>query len=136
MLMPDIFGENLLDDFFGYPVYSQKEEVNNIMKTDIVETKEGYEFIMDLPGVKKENVTIEFEKGYLTVHVNAEKEEKEGRKYIHRERYTGGCSRKLFAGDQVRNEDIKAKFVDGTLRLFVAKPKEQEEKDRFISIEG
>ena len=136
MLMPGIFGENLLDDFFGNPVYSQKEEVNNIMKTDIIETEEGYEFIMDLPGVKKENVTIEFEKGYLNVHVKAEKEEKEGKKYIHRERYTGGCSRKLYAGDQVRTEDIKAKFVDGTLRLFVAKPKEQEEKDRFISIEG
>ena len=137
MLMPSIFGENLFDDFFEYPRYTHKETVGNLMQTDIIETDAGYEFIMNLPGVKKENVQIEFEKGYLTIHVNADPDEKDekGKKYICHERYTGGCSRRFYVGDQITDKDIKARFEDGTLKLSVTKPTE-EQQSRLISIEG
>ena len=59
-------------------------------------------------------------------------------KYIRRERYSGSCSRSFYVGDGVKQEDIKAKFEDGTLKLFVPKEatKPAVEQKKYISIEG
>ena len=141
MLMPSIFGENLFDDFFEYPFYSQKKvEQEPLMKTDVKETKEGYEILMDLPGVKKENVKASLKNGYLTIHAsyNSDKDEKDDTgRYLRRERYSGSCSRSFYVGDHVTDKDIKAKFEEGTLKLQV--PKEEKpkvEENSYISIEG
>ena len=72
MLMPSIFGENLFDDWFDKdffpgrnPLYGKNEK--NLMKTDVREEGDNYEVAIDLPGFKKEDVTIELENGYLTI---------------------------------------------------------------------
>ena len=66
--MPSIFGENFMDDFFGVPerTYTQSAQ-NALMKTDVVENKDGFDVSIDLPGFKKEEVNIELDKGYLTI---------------------------------------------------------------------
>ena len=66
MLMPSIFGENFMDDFFGVPerTYTQSAQ-NALMKTDVVENKDGFDVSIDLPGFKKEDVKGEVKDGYL-----------------------------------------------------------------------
>ena len=149
MLMPSIFGENLFDDwmdfpfereFFGRrnPLYGKNEK--NLMKTDVKEVENGYEVAMDLPGFKKEDISAKLENGYLTITASKglDKDEKnEDGKYIRRERYSGSCSRSFYVRDGVTEEDIKARFEDGILKLDIPKKDaEKIEQKKYISIEG
>lgn len=147
MLMPSIFRDDLFDNFFGfdYPIgldhpmgSFRKMESGEIMKVDVKESDSGYEMDINLPGYKKEDVKAELKDGYLTISAltSQDKEEDTG-KYIRRERYTGSCSRNFYVGKDVFEEDIKAKFEEGVLKLFVpkkdAKPAVEEKK--YIAIE-
>ena len=153
MLMPSIFGENLFDDFFTPFYYDDKDEkkaekklyghrAQNLLKTDIKETKEGYELVIDVPGFKKDEVKVALKDGYLTVSaakgLDQDEQEKETGRYIRRERYAGACQRSYYVGEDITEEDIKAEFKHGILKLFVpkkeAKPAVEEKK--YISIEG
>ena len=143
MLMPSIFGETLLDDFFGFPVREsyRRAEDSTLMQTDVEEKADGYVVTMNLPGFKKENVKAELKDGYLqiTATTNTSNDEKDkAGKYIRKERYSGTCSRSFYVGDDITEEDIKAKFEDGTLKLSIPKKeaKPVEEKTKYIAIEG
>ena len=145
MLMPSLFGENLLDDFFDVPAFPKfsgfGSTISNIMHTDVKETESSYEIAMNPPGFKKEDVQAELKDGYLTIYAstNSSNEKKDSHgKYIRRERYSGSCSRSFFVGDQVTQEDIKAKFVDGVLKIDVPKkePQPAVENNHYIAIEG
>ena len=111
------------------------------MKTDIRETADDYEITMNLPGVKKENVKAELKDGYLTIQAamgsSGENKDKEG-KYIRRERYYGTSSRSFYVGEDITQEDIRARFEDGTLKLTVPKKdaKPAAEQKKYITIEG
>lgn len=144
MLMPSIFGENFFDDFFGFPVKDNYRRMNNtsgLMQTDITEHEDGYEVTMNLPGFKKEDVKAELKDGYLLItaatNTDDKKKDKEGR-YIRRERYSGTCSRSFYVGEHVTQEDIKARFEDGTLKLSIPKKesKPEVEEAKYIAIEG
>ena len=111
-------------------------------KTDIKDKCDSYLLEADLPGFKKEDVSLKLDGGYLTISASKglekdEKEKKDG-KYIRRERYEGQCSRSFYVGEDVQQEDIKAEFKHGILKLFVpkkeAKPAVEEKK--HIAIEG
>ena len=72
MLMPSIFGERLFDDFmddFSFPSMNRMFSGSNanLMRTDVKETDNGYEFAIDLPGFKKEDVSAQLKDGYLTI---------------------------------------------------------------------
>lgn len=145
MLMPSIFGENLFDNFFDDfarpAVFHHQSEFNPLMKTDVKEHKDRFELSIDVPGVKKEDLSAELENGYLTITAtrNDEKEEKnkEG-EYIRRERYSGSTSRSFYVGEDVKQEDIKAKFDNGTLKLTIPKVevKPEVKENKYIAIEG
>ena len=153
MLMPSIFGENLFDDFFTPFYYDDKDEkkaekklyghrAQNLLRTDIKETKEGYELVVDVPGFKKDEVKVALKDGYLTVSaakgLDEEEDDKKTGRYIRRERYAGACERSFYVGEDVKQEDIKAKFENGILSLSVPKPVEQKkvETSKRIAIEG
>lgn len=140
MLMPSIFNDNLFDDFFNFNYPTFQYGTDGLMKTDIKETDQGYEVTMNLPGVKKEDVKAELKDGCLTIQAssNTSKDEKDSDgKYIRRERYSGSCSRSFYVGDAVTQEDIKARFEDGTLKLDIPKKevKPAVEEKKYISIE-
>ena len=137
MLMPSIFRTNsLIDDLFDDDWFDDKEFKNvekklyghrakNVMNTDVKETEDGYELEMDLPGFKKEEVSVELNNGYITIRAakgldEDEKEKKTG-KYIRRERYSGACERSFYVGDKVTKDDIQAKYDKGVLSVFVPK---------------
>ncbi len=140
MLMPSIFGESFLDDFFDAP-FTTGYDASSLMHTDIKDTDTGYELTMDMPGVKKEDVTAQLKDGYLTIQAssNSEREEKDddGR-YIRRERYVGSSSRSFYVGEDVTEEDIRARFEDGTLKILIPKKeaKAAVEQQKYIAIEG
>lgn len=145
MFMPSLFGEDLLDDFFDvqprFRDFGKRQGSQNIMHTDVKETDSGYEIAMNLPGFKKEDVQAELKDGYLTVKATAKSSndtKDENGKYIRRERFSGSCSRSFYVGEQVTQEDIKAKFEDGVLKIDVPKieAKPIEEKKQYIAIEG
>ena len=149
MLMPSIFNDNVFDDFFDFPFYDDKAEKKlyghhaaNLMKTDIQEHEDGYTLEMDLPGFKKEEIQIELNNGYMTISaakgLDEDEKDKKSGKYIRRERYTGSCQRSFYVGEDVTEEDIKAEFKHGILKLFVPKKeaKPAVEKKNHIAIEG
>lgn len=149
MLRPSIFNDNLFDDFFEFPFFDDRAErklyghnANNLMKTDIKEHKDGYELEIDLPGFKKDDLQAELKDGYLTIsaskQVNQDDKEKETGKYIRRERYSGSCQRSFYVGEGITQEDIKAEFKHGILRLFVPKKEAvpEVEERKFVSIAG
>lgn len=145
MMMPSIFGNSLFDEWMDFPFDSgfskgTKRETN-LMKTDVKETDGAYELEMELPGYAKEDVTAQLKEGYLTIQAsrNATNDEKDAKgNYIRRERYIGQCSRSFYVGDAVKQEDIRAKFENGILKLTVPKVEEQKpvEENKFIAIEG
>ena len=155
MLMPSIFGENLFDDFFNdFPFYYDEKAMkdtekklygkraSHVMKTDIKEMDNGYQLVVDLPGFTKDEIKASLENGYLTISaekgLDKDEQEKESGRYIRRERYAGACSSSFYVGEDVQQEDIKAEFKHGILKLFVpkkeAKPAVEEKK--HIAIEG
>ena len=110
------------------------------MKTDIREHDEGYELDIDLPGFKKDEITIDLDNGYLTIFaakgLDKDEQDKKG-KYIRRERYAGAVQRSFYVGDAVTEEDVKAKFEDGILRLSIPKKDAKAvETKKTIAIEG
>ena len=137
--MPSIFGENLFDDFMDFPFGGKK--INTMMKTDIWDTDSSYELDIDMPGFKKEDIKAQLKDGYLTISAstsaNNDEQDKDGR-YIRRERYAGSCSRSFYVGEGVKEEDIRAKFENGILKLSIPKVenKPQVEEQKYIAIEG
>ena len=136
-MLPSIFGENLFDEFFANPFgmvnTAPAEEAlygkhsRNLMKTDVREMDNSYELDVDLPGFKKDEITVDLKNGYLIIGASKglDKEEKDG-KYIRRERYDGVCSRSFYVGTAVRPEEIGAKYEDGILKLSVPKAVKKE----------
>lgn len=152
MLLPGTFNDTLFDDLFDNmfgperaprqlkPMERIGFPMNGLMKTDVKETDNAYELAMDLPGYGKNEVKAELKNGYLIIHASKEEKEdekdKEG-KYIRRERYYGSCSRSFYVGKDVTENDIKAKFDNGILRITVPKKeaKPEIEEKKYISID-
>ena len=149
-MLPSVFGENLFDDslsdFFGFgrmmPQISSElygKHAKNLMKTDVRELDGSYELDVDLPGFKKDEVTLELKNGVLTIQavkgLDKDETDKKG-KYIRQERYAGACSRSFYVGDAVEPEDVSARFEDGILTISVPKnAKKQLPKNSAISIQ-
>ncbi len=128
-----MFIPSLFDDFFedfARPVVTRRVSApaTSVMKTDVKELEDGFDLSIEIPGFKKEDLQLELKEGYLTVSATTKqennKEDKEGR-YIRRERYVGTSSRSFFVGEEITEEDIKAKFEDGVLNIYVPKKEEQ-----------
>ena len=154
MLMPSIFGEDMFDDFMrDFPFFDENagnkiekklygRHAKNMMKTDIKEQEDGYELEMDLPGFTKDEITAELKDSYLTISaskgLDKDEQEKETGKYIRRERYAGACQRSFYVGEDITEQDIKAEFKHGILKLFVPKKEAQPkvENKKYVAIEG
>ena len=137
MMIPRRNDFDLFDDIFKDPFFTNNE--SKIMKTDIKEKKDKYIIDIDLPGYEKENIKINVEDGYLTVQAKTDtnKEDKEDGKIVRKERYVGSCSRSFYVGNSVKNEDVKASFRNGTLKIEVNKKEESKElpEGNYIEIE-
>ena len=137
-MLPSIFSENLFDDFFDddfmrLPAWGRHDPLygkhgKNLMKTDVRETEDTYEVDIDLPGFKKDEITVDLKEGYLTIQaakgLDKDEQDKKG-KYIRQERYAGACSRSFYVGD-IKPEDVSAKYEDGILKISLPKAGKKE----------
>ncbi len=154
MFMPSVFsdGDDVMNEmmnewgndwnksFFGKhnPLFGKR--ARNLMKTDVKETDNSYELEVDLPGFKKDEVKLQLSDGYLTI--SAEKgldkdEEKHGR-LIRQERYEGAMQRSFYVGDGLTEDDVKASFANGVLKISFpkAEAKKALPEESYIEIEG
>ena len=128
---------------FGFPEVEKAlygKHASHEMKTDVRETDSGYEVDIDLPGFKKDEINIQLDNGYLSISaakgLDKDEQDKEG-KYIRKERYAGSMSRSFSVGNAITQDDIKAKYESGILRLSVPKKAAEEiESAKRIAIEG
>ncbi len=149
--LPTLFTENLMDMFDGFDKEFNRglrwadqmfggKPAPRMMKTDVRETETGYELEMDLPGFRKEDISLELQNGNLTVsarHSDEKKDTDENGKLLRQERYVGSMSRSFYVGSHVTEEDVKARFEDGVLKLCVPKKEAKKvEEKKTILIEG
>lgn len=131
----DLFAD-VFDDMFNS---SLTRGVSSLMKTDIHEKDGNYVVDVELPGYKKEDISIDLKNGYLSInakHETNETEKNEKGYVIHEERSFGSCSRSYYVGEYVKPEDIKAKFDNGILTLIIPNTdKKQVEASKPIMIE-
>ena len=137
-MLPSIFSENLFDDFFNddfmsfpgwggrNPLYGK--HARNLMKTDVRETDGSYELDVDLPGFKKDELTVDLKDGYLTISaakgLDRDEQDKKG-KYLRQERYAGAMSRSFYVGD-VEPGQVSARYEDGILKISLPKQEKKE----------
>ncbi len=149
MLLPSIIAENLLEDsWFDFPPFRELENMDrklygrhaaHEMKTDVREHEDHYEVDINLPGFKKDEISLDLENGYLTINAAKAVEQEKGRmgKIIRQERYEGSLQRSFFLGENITENDITARFENGVLTLTVPKKETPKLPDRKrIAIEG
>ena len=151
MLAPRIFRDNLFEDWFDD--FGFTREMNDLdrklygkragreMLTDVREHEDHYDLEIDLPGFKKEDITVELEGGYLTISANKgheqEKKDKAG-KVIRQERYSGMMSRSFYVGGEITSDEVHGRYEGGVLTLSIPKKEEIKkiENSHRIMIEG
>lgn len=139
MLMPRR-SYDLFDEMFDDPFFRGQENRASMMKTDVIEKDGNYLLEMDLPGFTKDDVRAQLHDGYLTIQAEkttSSDQKDENGKYVFRERHTGSCSRTFYVGDHITQEDIKASFENGTLKLIFPKMTSEkiEAQKKYITIE-
>ncbi len=148
MFYPTLFKNDLFDDFmnFDFPSFRDAERKlygkngNGLMKTDVRENEGNYELDIDLPGFKKDEISLTLDNGYLIVGaaktVNEDEKDSKG-KMLRQERFSGAMQRSFYVGDALDENDVKAKFEDGVLSLCFPKEKQPEiPEKKSIMIEG
>lgn len=102
--------------------------------TDMSETENEYIITVDLPGISKKDIEVNYKDNRLSISGERKKEEKEEKKdYIRRERYTGKFVRSFTLPAAVKDDKIKAGFKDGVLTVRV--PKTEASKPKSIMID-
>lgn len=151
-MFPALMNDTMFSDLFDDPFFEGWRNMENVgtresnmsmgmMSTDVRESDKGYMVDIDMPGFKKEDISLELQNGYLTVsaHRDSSHDDKaEDGKWLRRERYVGSCSRSFYVGEDTKDSDIHASYKDGTLCLELPKPQAQQqvETKHRIAIEG
>ncbi len=121
------------DDFFSFPKIFE-HDFDSIMKTDVVDQENSYLMSIDLPGFKKEDITLSLKNGYLTISATSAPQEDDSKKYIRRERVYSSCKRTFYLGNGVTENDVSADFKDGVLNITIQKAVEKVPDDKKIEI--
>lgn len=127
----DFFDEAMRDLF---PTFRSSRHGHGYMRTDVKETDDGYVMEIEMPGLDKKDIDIDFKDGYITVSASkSDKERDRKENYIRRER-SFSCSRSYYVGD-IGREDIRAKYENGVLTVTLPKEEKQLPSSHKIDIE-
>ena len=125
---------NMIDDFFSNSPSTKRNLINDTFKIDVKENEQAFSIEAELPGIKREDISIELHDGVLSIAVqHDEKKEEKTDLYIHRERRFGSMQRSIRLGE-INESEVSAKFEDGVLNIKVPKAQNQEIR-RKIEIE-
>jgi len=129
----DYFG-NLFDSFFDHDFFAPLSYFGNNFRVDMRETKDAYIVEADLPGVKKGDITVEYNNDYLTISARrTETQEAKDESYLRRERRYGQFHRTFFMTN-VDDTKIDAKFSDGVLTVHLPKREPEPVSKRTIQV--
>lgn len=118
----DVFSSNWFKSFFDLPLVSN----SNVLKTNIKKVGNDYVYEIDVPGINKEDIKVNYEDGYLIVEASNKNEYSNSNSgYIRQERYVGSCSRSYYVGE-IEESKISARYVNGVLLVTIP----DEEKDK------
>jgi HSP20 family protein len=120
----DPFGDLFDDIFRGFVVGPVGfEAANRSMKVDVAEQNGEYKVLAELPGVKKEDIKVDIDGDQvsITAESRAERDEKDGERVLHSERYFGRVSRAFRLGQEIDEARASAKYADGVLELTLPK---------------
>lgn len=101
--------------------------------TDILEMEDGFHILMDLPGIKPEDLTVDIEESELTIKAVSSYAEPESSRRMHTEFGASTFQRSFTLSDLVDRERVKAELKNGLLRLYL--PKAEAMKPRRIQID-
>ena len=121
-MFPALMNDTMFSDLFDDPFFEGWRNMDRaaacdpnmsagMMSTDVRETDKGYMVDIDMPGFKKDDISLDLQNGYLTVsaHRNSSHEDKDDNgRWLRRERYAGSCSRSFYVGEDVKDSDIHA----------------------------
>ncbi len=113
-----------LNDYFDL-FNSRLDKEKEYMKTDIFEHNNRYIIETDLPGIKKEDIKINYENGYLTIQASKNTLSSNPNTYIRRERFYGEIKRSFYIGIK-EESSIKATYQNGI--LLISFPKRRHKK--------
>ncbi len=129
---------NVFDDMFD-DLFPKASFSDNLMRTDVYEKNGYYNLDIELPGYNKEDVQMDIVDGYLNIKAthNVSDEEKDAKgNLVRSERRFGSCSRSFYVGENIKAEDIKAKFENGMLNIVLpSKEQKSIESKQVVTIE-
>ena len=151
-MFPALVNDTMFSDLFDDPFFEDWRNMERatardvsmptgMMSTDVRETDKGYTVDIDMPGFKKDDISLDLQNGYLTVSArrdSSHEDKDDNGRWLRRERYAGSCSRSFYVGEDVKDSDIHASYKDGTLCLEMPKLKAQQQVEarHQIAIEG
>ena len=120
---------DLMNGFIN-EIFSNEQNAT-LMRTDVVKEENGFKLEIEIPGVKKEDINISYEKEYLTVSAERKVESEENENYIRTER--SRLYKRSYLARGIDKDKITAKYVDGVLTVFL--PLKEEDHSKKIVIE-
>ena len=125
-LFDPVFGDNFDSAFRRF--FSRAQIDSDLpqmkMRVDVTENDEGYAVKADIPGVKKEDISVRIDGNVVQIdaEVKRESESKDkGGKVLRSERYYGNISRSFSLADDVDEAKAEAKYAEGVLTLKLPK---------------
>ena len=123
---------NLLNNDLFFSNFFDREI--KALTSDIIETNDSYELVIDVPGFNKKDIKITLENKQLSITAKKELDKEENKKFLRKERFVGTYTRSFFVGD-VKQEDIKASIEDGILTIVLPKESYKKvEENKYIEI--
>jgi len=132
----DLFSRNfndIVDEFFNNASTNYRKD-SFMPSVDVSETDKQFEVSVELPGLKKEDINVDLEKGSLTISGERKfKNEEEGKNYHRVETQYGKFSRSFYLPDIIDEDSILAKYEDGILHISINKSDEKVKKQIEIA---
>ncbi len=124
--LDDVFSDFLRDDFFS-PMLAG----SNSFKVDLKEDENNYTIDADLPGIKKEDISLEYDNNYLTISAKRDEITQDNdNDFVRRERTYGEFKRSFYI-DNIDENTIDASFTDGVLRITLPKKEKGIQRKRI-----
>ncbi|SER95590.1 Hsp20/alpha crystallin family protein [Salipaludibacillus aurantiacus] len=132
--MANLFPKRRRDVFEWLPSFLDRDSTTDLFdssfgfqspKVDIKEKKDHYVIEAELPGFSKEDISVEYKDGHLTIQGKTERSaETKDDQYVRRERSSGSFQRSFYIGD-INEKEIQGEFKNGLLVLNVPKTREE-----------
>ncbi|MDX5438546.1 MAG: Hsp20/alpha crystallin family protein [Pontibacter sp.] len=124
------------NDFFLMPMQMRRQMESSMPAVNIRDKEKEYLIEVAAPGMKKEDFNIDMEEGMLTISSQKEEEKSEDKDDFKRREYNySSFSRSFSLPDNVKPDDIKARYEDGVLKLTVPKREQQDKPKKKIKID-